>query len=136
MKIAIVGSRGYANLDFVVIKTHELFFPPKYQGVHHEFISGGSSVKDSNGEETSVDKCAEDYIDELNRIYKKHFTKPINKTVFKPDWNKYGKRAGAIRNQQIVDEADKIVAFWDGKSKGTKITIDMAIKANKPIDIL
>ena len=37
--------------------------------------------------------------------------------------------------KQNENEADKIIAFWDGRSKGTKISIDMAIKANKNIDI-
>jgi len=55
--------------------------------------------------------------------------------TFTPEWDKYGKRAGAIRNQEIVNEADTIIAFWDGQSKGTKITIDMALKAGKPLDL-
>jgi hypothetical protein len=57
------------------------------------------------------------------------------KHIFKPDWDKYGKRAGFIRNELIINEADKIIAFWDGESKGTKLSIDLAIKAGKPIDI-
>ena len=51
--------------------------------------------------------------------------------VFKPDWKAYGKRAGAIRNKQIVDYCDKLLAFWDGKSKGTLISIEMAKAAGK-----
>ena len=51
--------------------------------------------------------------------------------VFKPDWEKFGKSAGAVRNRLIVDHCDQLIAFWDGKSKGTKISIDMASEANK-----
>ena len=41
------------------------------------------------------------------------------------DWNQYGKRAGAIRNRTMVDLCDEAVVFWDGASKGTKISVDM-----------
>lgn len=46
------------------------------------------------------------------------------------DWNKYGKAAGPIRNKEMVDMLtpgeDIVIAFWDGKSKGTKHTINLA----------
>lgn len=53
-----------------------------------------------------------------------------------PDWDTHGKAAGAKRNQQIVDDADRVIAFWDGQSRGTKITIDMARRAGKPVEIV
>lgn len=49
-----------------------------------------------------------------------------------PIWKFYGKPAGMIRNSIIVDLADEVVAFWDGKSKGTKETIKMAKRSDKP----
>jgi len=48
-----------------------------------------------------------------------------------PDWNKFGKATGFIRNQQIVDACDVVLAFWYGKSKGTEHTISLAKKAKK-----
>jgi len=47
----------------------------------------------------------------------------IEVRTFPADWDKYGKSAGAIRNKQMVNVADYLVAFWDGTSKGTAITI-------------
>lgn len=47
---------------------------------------------------------------------------------FPANWNKHGKAAGAIRNQQMAEYGDALVAIWDGKSRGTKIMIDMAEK--------
>ena len=44
-------------------------------------------------------------------------------------WDKHGKQAGYIRNQEMIQNADAMVAFWDGKSKGTADTIGRA-KAN------
>lgn len=40
--------------------------------------------------------------------------------TFPADWNKYGKRAGYVRNQEMADFSDGVIAFWDGKSSGTK----------------
>lgn len=46
--------------------------------------------------------------------------------VFPADWKKHGKAAGYIRNKKMAECADCLVAFWDGKSKGTKHMIDLA----------
>ena len=56
--------------------------------------------------------------------------KGVKSKIFKPDWS-LGKSAGAIRNRKIVDYCDQLIAFWDGKSKGTLISIEMAKSANK-----
>ena len=46
------------------------------------------------------------------------------------DWNQYGKQAGFIRNTQMANVADMVIAFWDGKSRGTAHMIDTARKHN------
>lgn len=50
---------------------------------------------------------------------------------FPADWNKYGKSAGFRRNQEMADFSDGLVAFWDGKSHGTKHMIDTMAKQGK-----
>ncbi len=47
---------------------------------------------------------------------------------FPAQWDTYGKRAGFIRNEEMAKNADALVAFWDGKSHGTKHMIDTAEK--------
>lgn len=42
------------------------------------------------------------------------------------DWDRYGKAAGYRRNEQMAQNADVLIAFWDGQSKGTKHMIDLA----------
>ncbi|GEK52369.1 DUF4326 domain-containing protein [Vreelandella venusta] len=42
------------------------------------------------------------------------------------DWDQYGKRAGYIRNEAMADISHALIAFWDGKSRGTKHMIDIA----------
>lgn len=56
--------------------------------------------------------------------------------VYIPDWELYGKSAGPIRNRKMVSKSDVVFAFWDGKSKGTKNSIDTAIKLNKPVLVI
>lgn len=47
---------------------------------------------------------------------------------FPANWDKHGKAAGHIRNAEMADYADALVAFWDGKSKGTRGMIETAAK--------
>jgi hypothetical protein len=53
--------------------------------------------------------------------------------VFPPEWSKYQKAAGPIRNRQMlgyISEADEklVIAFWNGQSRGTKHTVETAEK--------
>ena len=105
MKVAIVGSRGYSNLDEVVRYVAQL---PRDTIV----ITGGAE---------GVDLTAERAARELS----------IDVDVYLADWDRYGKAAGPIRNQKIVDECDRLVAFYDGTSPGTKNVISLASKAGK-----
>lgn len=51
-----------------------------------------------------------------------------------PEWNKYGKKAGCLRNIKMLDSgAEALIAVWDGKSKGTAHIIREAKKRNVPI---
>jgi hypothetical protein len=109
MKLAVVGSRTFNNYDLLKCKLD----------VIHEkkvitcIISGGAKGADS---------LAEKWSKENN----------IETLIFKPDWDKYGKRAGFLRNEDIIKNSDAVVAFWDGISHGTKNDIDLAKKYNKP----
>jgi hypothetical protein len=50
---------------------------------------------------------------------------------FYADWNRYGRAAGAIRNEEMGNYADYVIAFWDGKSTGTKHMIHYMEQNNK-----
>ena len=54
----------------------------------------------------------------------------IKLEIFPANWDEYGKSAGFIRNAEMINKADALIAFWDGKSKGTKHAIDLAKKKN------
>lgn len=55
---------------------------------------------------------------------------------FPADWNKYGKAAGFRRNQEMGIFSDGLVAFWDGKSHGTKHMIETMKAQNKWIMVV
>lgn len=52
------------------------------------------------------------------------------------EWDKYGKSAGYRRNAEMVDLATHGLIFWDGESKGTKHTIDLFGKTDKPYKVI
>lgn len=113
LAVAIVGSREYADLDAVRTYVRDLVC---YVGARL-IISGGAR---------GVDRVAVATAKQHGGMTK----------VYPADWQRHGKRAGFIRNQQIVHNADKVVAFWDGKSNGTHHTIKLADDANKLHEVI
>ena len=105
MKVAVIGSRS-------LLIDPSIFIPENISCI----ISGGA-----NG----IDSLVENYADKHN----------ILKCIYRPEYHKYGRNAPLMRNKTIVDEADLIIALWDGKSSGTKYTIAYAKKLKKPIKI-
>lgn len=52
-----------------------------------------------------------------------------------PDWKRYGKAAGPIRNGEMAKDADALIAVWDGESSGTKDMITQMTELGKPVYI-
>ena len=118
MRIVIAGSRGfqdYALLD----QTLDRILDKQIEPV--ELVSGHAK---------GADLLAERFAKENDL--------PIH--IIKPDWKTYGRAAGPIRNRQMLDyameELSLVVAFWDGKSKGTKNTINTAKSLGIPVEII
>ena len=72
-------------------------------------------------------------VDSIAKEYCKDYEHHIE---IKPDWDKFGKRAGFIRNEEMVKEADEVLLLWDGESHGTKNDIELCEKYNKPYTIV
>ena len=66
-----------------------------------------------------VTGCATRGADQAPFLLQEHYP-TLKVTRFPADWNKYGRRAGFIRNAAMADYADILWAFWDGESHGTK----------------
>lgn len=69
-----------------------------------------------SGTAAGADRCGERWA-AANRV-------PVER--FPPDWAKHGRRAGFMRNTEMADRAEALVAIWDGQSRGTKHMIDTA----------
>lgn len=63
--------------------------------------------------------------DTLGRRFAQEYHLPVKE--FPADWYKHGRGAGPIRNRQMAKYADILIAFWDGKSKGTNGMIHDAL---------
>ena len=63
-------------------------------------------------------------VDRLGEQFAANNGIPVNK--FPADWEAHGKSAGYKRNELMADNADALIAIWDGESKGTKHMIDIA----------
>lgn len=112
MKIVIAGSRNFNNYDFLENKINELIKNKQIDIT--EIVSGKAKGADFLGEKYAS----------LNNISIKEF--PAN-------WNLYGKKAGFLRNQEMGNYADVLIAFWDGNSKGTKHMIDYMKSLKKQV---
>lgn len=80
-----------------------------------------------------VSGCAKG-ADELGERYANENGIPIK--AFPADWNQYKKSAGPIRNREMAQYAEVLIAVWDGKSRGTKNMIDEMNKLKKPVFII
>ena len=112
MRVAIVGSRNIENNE-------EYWYGKICGSVPRnctEIVSGGAD---------GIDTLARRYAEEYGLLFK----------VFPPEYDRYGKSAVFIRNLQIVEYAHIVIAFWDGKSKGTADTIIRCYQLDKPVEI-
>lgn len=55
---------------------------------------------------------------------------------FPAEWDRFGKAAGFVRNEEMAANADALVAFWDGQSRGTKHMIDIAKRNQLKVRII
>lgn len=112
MKLAIVGSRTFNDYDKLcsfIMENYDI------NEITH-IVSGGARGADRLGE----------------KFAKEH---GIQLIVHPAEWDKYGKRAGFIRNVYIIDDCDSCVCFWDGESHGTKHDIELCKEKNKECKI-
>lgn len=114
-KIVVAGSRDFKNYN--VAKEYIDFCISEIRRTNTLiFMSGSCKGADFLGE-----------------MYAKENGFEIKK--YPAEWQKYGKAAGPIRNEKMAKDADYIICFWNGQSKGTMSMIEYAEKYNKPIKI-
>ncbi len=123
LRVIIAGSRDFN--DYELLK-REVLNIVKYNNRPKEFVkivSGGARGADRLGEQ-----------------FAKEFDLKVKQFV--PDWDGLGKRAGYVRNADMAKFACEngnqgiLIAFWDGKSKGTKHMIDLAKRYGLEVNIV
>lgn len=71
--------------------------------------------------------------DAMGERYAREYGYPV--LPFPAEWEKYGRKAGVLRNMEMAKNADALVAFWNGESKGTKSMIDLAHRFRLPVRV-
>ena len=103
MRVIIAGGRECNDYELLLEAVQEAQFPIA------TVVSGGAKGADAMGEQ---------YASEMN----------LKLNIYEADWEKHGRAAGPIRNRKMAENADALIALWDGKSRGTKNMIETATK--------
>ena len=111
IKLAIVGSRTFDDYETFRKVVDEFLRDNNFKLIR--IISGGC-----RGADTLANRLSQE--------------NDVDLITFMPEWGKYGKRAGLIRNQEIIKSCDVCLAFWDGISNGTSNAIASCKKFPKP----
>jgi hypothetical protein len=109
-------------------------------------VAGGREFKDAEMLKEVIDKYQAEKgnieivsgmakgADKLGWWYAKHYGTGL--AEFPADWNRLGRRAGYLRNEQMAKYADECIAFWDGESRGTMHMINIMEKMGKPVLVI
>lgn len=115
LKIIIAGGRDFNDYELLTKVVNYMLSKQLPKNI--EIVSGGAKGADYLGERYAKDNN-----------YKL--------TIFPADWNKHGKQAGFIRNEEMANYSDCLIAFWDNESKGTKHMINLAIEKKLKLKIV
>ena len=107
MKVIVAGSRNITDEASVFCNIESVWFEKI-----DEIVSGTASGVDRLGERYAAERGI-----------------PVKQ--FPADWAAHGKAAGYMRNKQMADYADALIAIWDGRSKGTRHMINLMLDAGK-----
>jgi len=113
VKVIIAGGRDFKDYDLLCRKADKI-------------LSRQSEIEIVSGAAKGADKLGERYAQE--RGY------PIKR--FPADWGTWGNRAGYLRNEEMAEYGDALIAFWNGTSKGTQHMINIAKKQDLMIRVI
>jgi len=127
-KVIIAGTRSFTDYEFVKKEIARI-------------VSEKATTTDSQGNIitstfniTSILSGGAQGADKLGERYAKDNKIPC--VVYSAKWDKFGKSAGPIRNIEMANHADALIAFWDGQSKGTQHMIDAMLERQKEVHVI
>ena len=136
LRVIIAGGRDFNDyfvLSAQVIKIFaDLIHRRKEIGIGNDKGVKIDNVKIVSGTARGADKLGEKFAE----------SNGLEVVRFPADWKNLGKRAGYVRNTEMAkySVADGnygvLIAFWDGKSRGTKHMIDLANKYGLEIHVV
>src|SRR5262249_19687205 len=111
MKLIVAGSRTFTDYQLLC----QTLAPER----HHitQVITGGARGADQLG-------------------YRWAWKHQVKHQLFRADWERFGKSAGVRRNYQMAQASDMLLAFWDGRSPGTRHLIQCLRQLGKPVVVL
>lgn len=123
IRIIVAGTRTFSNYELLENELNDFIseLHQKYPDKQVVMITGAAKGAD-----------------QLGSLYARNHSIPLKE--FPADWNTYGRSAGPIRNQQMLDYAlhgvPALIVFWDGKSRGTKNIISIAKRCNVQTEVV
>lgn len=117
LKVIVAGGRNYTDYETVKYYLNILLDYCVREDIELVIVCGMATGADSLG----------------YRFAKENSLKILE---YPADWDKYGKKAGYLRNYDMGKVADSAIVFWDGKSKGTRMMIDIMNSLEKTVKIV
>lgn len=114
-RVIVAGSRGFFDYELMCRELDRLF--------NESRMFAGREVKIISGMADGADSLAIRYADE----------RKLTKILFPANWKRYSRVAGFLRNEDMLSVATHLVAFWDGKSSGTRHMIEIAEAKGIPV---
>lgn len=112
-QVIIAGGRDFANYELLQNKCDQFFREKRPTAI----ISGLARGADTLGTRYARERG-------------------IQVLEFPADWERLGRRAGMVRNLQMLEAADAVVAFWDGQSRGTAHMVNETKKRGLPLRVV
>ena len=126
MKVIIAGGRDFQSYATLKGSFYEFLKEQK-----EDFLD--KSLSDTLSDIEIVSGCARG-ADSVGELFASRRGLPIKR--FPADWKQHGKSAGYLRNKEMAEYANGLLAFWDGKSRGTKHMIDTAKKKGLDVKVV
>lgn len=115
-RVCIAGSRGFSDYPLLRDSCDRLL--GQKASIHEIVIISGTAK--------GADSLGEQYATERGYAVER----------YPADWDKYGRRAGALRNEQMCTVSDALIAFWDSKSRGTEHMIRICQGKGIPVRVI
>ena len=116
-RVVVAGSRDFTNYTLLCNSLTRILSKKREEGYKIIILSGRAR---------GADKLGEKYAREQN----------ISIETYPADWEKHGKKAGYIRNKEMIEVANACVVYWDGQSRGSAHTIRLAEEKGVPLRVI